>query len=292
MARPLRLEFPGALYHLTSRGNAKADIFLDDADRRIFLRILGSTIDRYGWLLHAYCLMGNHYHLLAATPRANLSRGMRQLNGVYTQCFNRRHKRVGHVFQGRFTAILVERETYLLELARYIPLNPVRAGFVTSAEQWQWSSFRATAGLEAALPWLDIAAVRENFGSDPGKAALRFQEFVKAGVKNGTPWSALRGQIYLGSEQFAQRMGAAINPSTLSIEIRRPERFAGRPALASLLTPAVVQDRRRRNAAIVEAHTAYGYSLAEIARHLGLHYSTVSRVARAADASIQDLTPA
>ena len=291
MARPLRLEFPGALYHVTSRGNAQADIYLDDPDRRIFLRILGATIRRYGWVLHAYCLMGNHYHLLLETPQPNLSRGMRQLNGVYTQCFNRRHQRVGHVFQGRFTAILVERESYLLVLARYVPLNPVRAGLVASAEQWPWSSYRATAGLEPAPPWLSIAGVLERFSPDPNRAGLRFQEFVLAGVGAARPWSALRGQI-LGSEQFAQRMLPPDAPAAASNEIPRRDRFAARPQLASLFPAEIAGNRERRNAAIMLAHRVHGYSLAEIARYLGLHYSTVSRVAQAADASIQDLTPA
>ncbi|HYY62626.1 MAG TPA: transposase, partial [Burkholderiales bacterium] len=270
---------------------AQADIYLDEADRRIFLRILGSTIGRHSWLLHAFCLMGNHYHLLLETPQPNLSRGMRQLNGVYTQCFNRRHQRVGHVFQGRFTAILLERESYLLELARYVPLNPVRAGFVASAEQWPWSSYRATAGLEPAPPWLSIAAVLERFSPDPNRAGLRFREFVLAGLGAARPWSALRGQI-LGSEQFARRMLPQKVPSATSSEIPRRDRFAGRPQLASLLPQEGVGNRAQRNAAIVLAHRVHGYSLAEIARHLGLHYSTVSRVAQAADASIQDLTPA
>ena len=126
MARPLRLEFPHALYHVTARGNAQQDVYLDDDDRELFLCVLAEVIDRFRWICHAYCLMGNHYHLLIETPDANLSLGMRQLNGVYTQRFNRHHNRAGHLFQGRFKAILVERYSYLLELARYIVLNPLR----------------------------------------------------------------------------------------------------------------------------------------------------------------------
>ena len=147
MARPLRIEFPGALYHVTARGNARAPIFLEDADRQLLLATLGDAHERHGWLCHAYCLMPNHYHLLLGTPEANLSQGMRQLNGLYTQRFNRRHDRVGHVFQGRFKGILVERGAHLLELARYIVLNPVRAGIVACAEAYRWSSLRATQDL-------------------------------------------------------------------------------------------------------------------------------------------------
>jgi REP element-mobilizing transposase RayT len=127
MARPLRLEFAGALYHLTARGNARGDIFLDDADRRLFLALLGKEIAQQGWCCYAYCLMSNHYHVLIETPEANLISGMRRLNGVYTQAFNRRHARVGHVFQGRYKAIVVDQDSYGLELCRYIVLNPVRA---------------------------------------------------------------------------------------------------------------------------------------------------------------------
>ena len=147
MARPLRIEFAGALYHITSRGNAREPIYLDDYDRHSFLQSLADTCDRHGWLCHAYCLMTNHYHLLIETQKPTLSKGMKLINGSYTQSFNNRHQRVGHVFQGRFKAILVESNTYLLELARYIVLNPVRARMVHSTGEWPWSSYRATAGM-------------------------------------------------------------------------------------------------------------------------------------------------
>jgi REP element-mobilizing transposase RayT len=156
MARPLRLEYEGAVYHVTSRGNAREAIFRVDPDRELFLEVLGATVERFGWVCYAYCLMTNHYHLLLETPEPNLSRGMRHLNGVYTQGFNRRHMRVGHVLQGRFKSIVVEKESHLLELARYVVLNPVRAKMVRSARDWPWSSYRATAGLGVAPPFLDV----------------------------------------------------------------------------------------------------------------------------------------
>ena len=147
MARPLRIEFEGALYHVTSRGNARQAIFLDDEDRERFLERLGKVVDRFGWLCHAYCLMTNHYHLLLETPAANLSRGMQLLNGTFTQAFNRRHGRVGHVLQGRFKGILVEKESHLLELARYVVLNPVRAGVVRHPREYGWSSYSSGSDL-------------------------------------------------------------------------------------------------------------------------------------------------
>jgi len=127
MSRPLRIEFDGAFYHITSRGNARKQIFADDDDRKIFLDILDKVNDKYNFLCHAYCLMDNHYHLLVETPDGNLSNGMRQLNGVYIQRYNRRNKKDGHVFQGRYKAILIQKETHFLEVCRYIVLNPVRA---------------------------------------------------------------------------------------------------------------------------------------------------------------------
>jgi putative transposase len=164
MSRPLRLEFAGALYHVTSRGNRREDIYESDSDRQSFLNVLGDVCARYNWSCHAYCLMGNHYHLLIETPDANLSKGMRQLNGVYTQIFNRANNRVGHVFQGRYKAILVEKQSYLLELSRYIVLNPVRAEMVRSAKDWRWSSYRAMAGQAKAEACLDVEWLLASFG--------------------------------------------------------------------------------------------------------------------------------
>jgi putative transposase len=131
---------------VTSRGDRQDDIYENNIDRDGFLAVLADVCATYNWVCHAYCLMSNHYHLLIETPDANLSKGMRQLNGVYSQSFNRRHGRVGHVFQGRYKAIHVDREEYLLELARYIVLNPVRAKMVRSAKDWPWSSYRSTTG--------------------------------------------------------------------------------------------------------------------------------------------------
>lgn len=144
MARPLRIEYPGAIYHLTARGNARASIFRDDTDRLEFLVIIGNLTEQFNWCCHGYCLMGNHYHLLVETPDANLSAGMRQLGGIYTQRFNRRHNEVGHLFQGRYKSILIEKENYLLELSRYIVLNPVRAKIVADPADYSWSSYAAT----------------------------------------------------------------------------------------------------------------------------------------------------
>jgi REP element-mobilizing transposase RayT len=282
MARPLRIEYPGACYHITSRGNAKQAIFRDDADRDILLHILGAAVRRFGWELHAYCLMGNHYHLLVQTPEPNLSRGMKQVNGVYTQRFNRRHQRVGHLFQGRFGAILVEREVYLLELVRYVALNPVRAGMVTAPEQWRWSSHRAHAALAAAPEWLQIEPILERFAADPKEAPLRYRRFVADGIGLESPWSQLRGQVLLGTDLFAERFRTLLANRAVSPEVPRADRLVARPSLNSLLPHVRTMGRTARNAAIVEACLTHRYTVAEVARHTGLHYSSVSRLVLAA----------
>lgn len=143
MARPLRLEFEGAIYHVTARGDRREPIFQDDSDRKMLLAIMGQALERFEAVLCAYCLMENHYHFVLRTHQPNLSRLMRHINGVYTQAFNRRHAQVGHLFQGRFKALLVDKDAYLLEVCRYVDLNPVRAGIVKQPGDWVWSSYRA-----------------------------------------------------------------------------------------------------------------------------------------------------
>ena len=187
MSRPLRIEYPGALYHVTARGNARSHIYRDDTDRKDFLTILAGVVKRFGWVCHAYCLMGNHFHLLIETPKPNLSRGMRQLNGVYTQHFNRRHRRAGHLFQGRFKAILAERDSYFLELARYIVLNPVQAKLAKSAAHYPWSSYRATLGTAPAPQGLTVDGILEHFGKTRPTARKRYAEFVQAGQGVASP---------------------------------------------------------------------------------------------------------
>ncbi|MCH8036411.1 MAG: transposase, partial [Proteobacteria bacterium] len=177
MSRPLRIEFPGALYHLTARGNARQDIYLDARDSRRFLGLLGEVCSRYAWRCFAYCLMTNHYHLVVETAHPNLAAGMRQLNGRYSQAFNHHHQREGHLFQGRYKAILVEREAYLLEVCRYVVLNPVRAGLARAPQAWRWSSYRAT--LAGAGPaWLAAPALLGLFAPEPEAAARAYAAFV------------------------------------------------------------------------------------------------------------------
>jgi len=290
MARPLRIEFPGALYHVTSRGNAREPIFFGDVDRESFLRILGDAIQRCHWVCHAYCLMPNHYHLLVETPEVNLSRGMRQVNGVYTQRFNRTHDRVGHVLQGRFGAVLVERDTHLLELARYVVLNPVRAGLADRAEAYPWSSLRATLGVAPVPFWLETRALLTRFGSRE-----RYLEFVQEGVGQGSPWAGVCGGV-LGSDGFRQGLEIPIGKRTEEPEFPRKERLVHREPLGSAFPPNVAANRALRNSRIRELMRSGLYSPSEIGRHLNLHCSTVTRIGAADLATprrkMQDLTPA
>jgi REP element-mobilizing transposase RayT len=236
MSRPLRLEYPGAVWHVTSRGNDRREVFRDDADRERFLSILERTVGLFRWKLHAYVLMTNHYHLLLETPEPTLSRGMRELNGLYTQAFNRRHRRAGHLFQGRFKAILVEKESHLLELCRYVVLNPVRAGAVTSARAWRWSSYRATAGLMPAPEWLETDWALRQFGATRRKAGERYRAFVAGGKKAAyKPWENVKEQIYLGGDDFLEeaRGRATGRPKGKGIPRRQQEPVALDPEKAA-----------------------------------------------------------
>jgi len=281
MTRPLRIEFPGAIYHVTSRGNARRKIFLDDEDRQAFLATLAWVVERFGWICHAYCLMGNHFHLLIETPDPNLSRGMRQLNGVYTQGFNRRHRKAGHLFQGRFKAILVERDSYLLELARYVALNPVRAKMVKAPEGYAWSSYRPTMGFDPVPPGLSIDWLLSQFAKTKPVARRRYAVFVHAGIGQVSPWRNLKGQILLGSETFIEKLAPQLKASETIAEIPKRQRRLHRTSLKSLLAGA--DSKAARNQAMARAYLEHGYTLAEIGREVGLHYATISRIIKAGE---------
>ncbi|MGH3130128.1 MAG: REP-associated tyrosine transposase [Gaiellaceae bacterium] len=183
MPRPLRLQPAGGIFHLTTRGNRRGEIVRDDEDCGEFVALLEDVISRFDWRCHSYCLMTNHYHLLVETTNENLSMGMHRLNGFHARRFNRRHGLTGHLFERRFHSILVESEFHLLELCRYIVLNPVRAGLCASPADWPWSSYRAAAGLAPAAPFLTVDWSLGLFGSDKDLAQRSFQSFVAAGLR-------------------------------------------------------------------------------------------------------------
>jgi putative transposase len=273
MARPLRIEYDGALYHVTSRGNARKSIFAGDEDRKIFLDTLKKVNEKYNFLCHAYCLMNNHYHLLIETPDGNLSKGMRQLNGIYTQRYNRRNKKTGHVFQGRYKAILIQKENHLLEVCRYIVLNPVRARAVTLPKEWKWSSYKATAGLERPHNCLTTDCILEQYGENRKDAEKEYRGFVRSGIGEKTLWEKLKGQSILGDVDFVDRLIVYVKESKDIIEIPRNQRYVDRPSLRELF-----KEKQKRDIKIAEAVYEYGYSQREVASHLGIHYTTISRL--------------
>ncbi len=274
MARPLRLELAGSIYHVTSRGDGREDIYLSDADRGSWLVVFGQVCERFNWVCHAWCQMSNHYHILVETPEANLAQGMRQLNGVYTQNFNRTHGRVGHVFQGRYKAILVERDSYLLELSRYVVLNPLRANMVKKLESWRWSSYLAACGQAAAPVWLQTDWLLAQFGHRRISAIEKYVRFVHEGARLPSVWAQLQGQIYLGSAEFVKKMQTQIDKKPVLDEIPRAQRRTITQPLATF------EKRYERNEAMARAYLSGQHTMAAIAQHFGVHYSTVSRAVR------------
>ena len=208
MARPLRIQYAGALYHVMSRGNARQAIVRDDADRRKRIDWLRRTVETYGWRLHAFVLMRNHDHLFVETPEPNLSAGMQLLNGSYTGYFNRRHRRVGHLFQGRFKGHLIEEDGYFLEVSRYIHLNPVRAGIVAAPEQYPWSSYPGYGRARRALEWITYYRVLGSFSSNAVQTRRYYARFVGAGLSDPppSPFREAVGGLLLGSQRFIDRI--------------------------------------------------------------------------------------
>jgi putative transposase len=262
MARPLRLPVADGVYHVVARGNAKQRIYLDSRDFRTFAGILRDVLSRFEWRCLTYCLMPNHYHLVLRTLRANLSRGMRQINGVYAQRFNRRHDRCGHLFQGRFKAVLVQPDRHLLQLARYVALNPVRAGLCESVDDWPWSGHRDLMG----SPGLGIATKEflTYFGNSIADARIEYDAFVRA----GDIYSVEESGVILGDSAYVSDQ---LPEPSASAEIPRAHRQKIRPPLEEIL------DVEDLDLAIATAYRAHGYLMREIAEALGCHYATVSR---------------
>lgn len=274
MSRPLRLEIAGGLYHVTSRGDRREDIYHDNTDRETWLAILAQTCKRHNWQIHAWCQMSNHYHLIVETVEGNLSAGMRQLNGIYTQSVNRRHRRIGHVYQGRFKGILVERDSYLLELSRYVVLNPVRAAMVKHTRQWKWSSYHAMIGAEPRPAWLQADWLLRQFGNQRARQVERYIEFVQQGVRGPGVWQQLKGQVYLGTDVFVEAMRQRVEADAKHTDKEIPR--AQRRALAKSL--AYYRDEfDDAKKGMVAAYATGDYTLQVIADAFQVHYSTVSR---------------
>ena len=269
MARPLRIEYEGALYHVTGRGNRRERVFEDEKDWARFLALLRESLPRYQVQLHAYVLMGNHYHLLAETQRANLGRWMHWLVTSYTVYFNRRHGRVGHLFQGRYKSIVMEAEGYLLALSRYIHLNPVRGARLGRGDPadrrrrlrgWRWSSYRGYAGLAASQPMVTEGRVLDALGGAKGRQRVAYRRYVEEGLLREVenPLEASKWQAVLGSERFAQQVIDQVSDwrerrreSRALRQTRRhgpsPEAIVAEVAKAYGMTPSAVLQQRGRN---------------------------------------------
>ncbi len=204
MARQLRVEYEGAFYHITSRGNQRGQIFWDMWDRKQFIETLKRTKDRYGYLLHAYVFMDNHYHLLIETPHANIKQIMQNINTSYTVYVNIRHKRRGHLFQGRYKSFIVDKESYLLELGRYIHLNPVRAGIVQKADDYRWSSYKEYINGTRKNKITDTDDTLSLFSKIRSEAIKRYREFVFAGMQEESPLNEAVGSV-LRDESFTEK---------------------------------------------------------------------------------------
>ena len=291
MSRPLRIEFPGAIYHVTSRGDRRESIFDDDADRRALLAVVGQSIERFDAQVLAYCLMGNHYHFVLHTRCANLSLLMRHINGVYTQSFNRRQGKVGHLFQGRFKAILVDGDAYLLEVCRYVELNPVRAGIVDAPGAWPWSSYAAHVGAAGAPAWLDSEGLQgyllghtAQTAAHARRARQLYAQLVEAGRDLRLWDQGLNKQIYLGDDDFVQRMQSlATGARAASKDVPKAQRSAPR-TLAYWLNAC-----NSREEALRCAYVHSGISMTALAAGLGLSVARVSQlIARAEARDVDD----
>jgi len=274
MARPLRLEFAGALYHITSRGDRREDIYFDNVDRERWLEVLGEACQRFNWQVHSYCQMTNHYHLLVETVDGNLSRGMRHLNGQYTQSVNRRHGLVGHLFQGRYKSVLVQKEAYLLELSRYIVLNPLRAKMVKRAENWPWSSYPAHLGRVECPEWLDSDWLLGQFAKRRSTSIKRYQAFVEQGKGVCSPLDDVRHQLALGDDAFVKTAVELADPDNLR-DVSRAQR---RPVAQPLTYYLDSFDDPKQGMAL--AYQTGAYTMREIGEAYGVHEVTVGRAVR------------
>jgi len=284
VARPLRIEYPGAFYHVTSRGNEQKDVFKSRRDREQFLTYLKSSTERYGAVIHAYCLMSNHYHLLLETPEGNLSQIMRHINGAYTTYFNVKRKRAGHLFQGRFKAILIEADEYAAELARYIHLNPVKVGIVARPEEYEWSSYRYYIGQTEAPAWLRTSFVLAYFGGAAGKE--NFREFVNEFREQGSE-SPLKGAVaatILGSSEFVKKITQAYLSETRADRNVPAIRKLARPTLDEIVTTVgklIAEDKTLgRKVSIYFCHRYSGARLREVGACFGMSDTAITQASK------------
>ncbi len=249
---------------------------MDKDDRGVFLNVIDNVVERFGWLLHSYVLMDDHYHLVVEVPGANLSKGMRQLNGVYTQHFNRRHDVEGPIFKGRFRSVLFEKKGYLLPLCRHVVLNPARTGAGKAFKSYRWSSHRAMSGDIRKPEFLTTGSVLGHFGKREKDCQIKYCQYVSEGIDADSPLDQRSQQVLLGSSRFLSQMQPILNGEKMAK--RGPKQARRRRSLNALFKNIEARTRVERNELIRRAHVEYSYTLMEIGEHLGLHYTTVSKV--------------
>jgi len=273
----MRIQYEDALYHVTARGNNKQDIYLEDSDRYRFLEELSETVEKFDLICYAYCLMSNHYHLMVQTQRANLSEAIHRLNSQYAGYFNWKHEKIGHLFQGRFHAILVQRERYLTELCKYIVLNPVRAHIARSAADYRWSSYNETCSL-SSVTLVDREVLLGHFGEDRKTARNRYMEFVAEGCGTTSPLQGVKADLVLGDEGFVKSLRKRMVESVLDHEIPASQRSLLRKPLGSIFEDGTGLIIEFRNKMILRACRDFGYSQIEVSDYLGISRRTVNRI--------------
>ena len=295
MGRPLRIEYPGALYHITSRGNERKNIFVDDADGFRFFEILKDYHDRYSILIHSFVLMDNHYHLILETPEGNLLKVMHGINGSYTGYFNRKYERSGHLFQGRYKGILIDKDVYLLQLSRYVHMNPVRAKIVEEPEHYKWGSYPSYIGKEKEYEWVEYSWILSNYGNDRESAKKRYREYIEESLNTDieNPAKNPYGQIILGDDKFIEKIRNRLKGKSISKEIAERKRILKSPSPEDIIKKVadvfgvdrdVINDKNIRNnvarkAAVYLVHRYSGISNEEAGKIFGgIHYSAVSKV--------------
>lgn len=276
MTRPLRIQYPGAFYHITSRGNEKRDIFMDKSDHLRFLFYLKTAFTRYKAVIHVYCLMNNHYHLLLETPEGNLSSILHYINASYTTYFNKKRDRIGHLFQGRFKSILVDKDSYALELSRYIHLNPVRAGCVIKPEDFEWSSFRDYISETKNSSWLNTKFILCYFNCGKQNNIKKYKEFVYEGIKRKLvdPLKDTYGSIVLGKKEFLDRIKREyISKKEINRDLPAINKLKKRHSIDQIkaITEKMlrVDTKEKRRISLFLCHQYSGKSLKEIGNAFG-----------------------
>ena len=287
MARPLRIEYPGAFYHVTSRGNEKKDIFKSRRDREKFISYIQSSVERYGAVIHAYCLMTNHYHMLLETPRGNLSEIMQHINGAYTTYFNVKRKRTGHLFHGRYKAILVEADEYALELSRYIHLNPVRAGMVSEPQEHEWTSYKYYVGMASGLEWLQTDFILGYFGVNRIESSGKYKQYVEDLLQTEyeSPLNSAVASTMLGSPEFiaeiSERHVAGKQPDRSVPAVRE---LRGLHSLDEIVHTAddilIGQEKLAKKVSIYFCHRYSGAKLKEIGEKFGIGDGAITQASK------------